>query len=62
MENSFKIANISNIELDWNTKQKKTAPNLKLPESPTIFPSAEKHLCKSGVDVICSRSTVVCSG
>lgn len=62
MEKNFKLANILNIQLDWNTQQKKTVPNLELPESPTIFPSVDKNLCESGVDLICSRSTVVCSG
>lgn len=62
MKNTNSSISIPCLENDWNKQTKTVDLDLRIPQTVSIFPNKERHLCESSVDLICSIISRPCSG
>lgn len=61
MENAVKLT-VSCAEIEWSQQNRENVANLRIPQTPSAFPSKAKHLCESGVDLVCGITSKPSSG
>lgn len=61
MKNTVKLI-ASTSEIEWNQQKRKIIADLSIPKTPSTFPNNFRHLCESGVDLICGVTSKPVSG
>jgi hypothetical protein len=61
MKNAVKLT-VSCSEIEWNQQNRESVANLGIPQTLSTFPSKAKHLCESGVDLVCGITSKPSSG